>query len=220
MYNRIRILNFRKIIQRSYECKNYWQKYRKNRKIKDFEKRCIDVFYNKINKPNCNVLDMGCGTGEPYDAYLINKGCKLTGIDFSKFHINQAKCNFPDATFICQNFFSFNSNIKFDGIVLFYSFFHIHRSEHKKLLLKLYSLLSPNGAILMNVRKEDSGDIKYKDNFCGLPMCWSHYDYQTFSQLVISIGFTITLLGDEKDYGSNESHLWIIMQKKFDYLRR
>ncbi|QVK18268.1 class I SAM-dependent methyltransferase [Mycoplasmatota bacterium] len=213
MQNLIYYNNFKRIIKRSYEINNYWKKYRENRQLTKFEKESIDSFIISLKSPVKKVLDLGCGTGLPYDDYLVKNGCYLTGIDFSKKHISMAKKNIPNAKFIYDDFLSYKFSNKFTGILLFYSFFHIHRSNHNYLLKKIYNLLLDNGIVLMNVRSEDSGDIKYKDNFCGKPMCWSHFNFEKFHSMAISCGFSIKVLGDEKDYGSDESHIWIIMKK-------
>ena len=44
-------------------------------------------------------------------------------------------------------------------------------------------------------------------------MVWSNYDINTFCDIATDIGFKQIVLGDEKDFGSKESIVWIILTK-------
>lgn len=74
-------------------------------------------------------------------------------------------------------------------------------------------MLMPQGKVLLNIRKEGCGKPKYRKNFCGKPLCWSHYDRDTFLPVIHHIGFAYEIIGDEKLHGSSESHLWLILSK-------
>ena len=158
-------------------------------------------------------MDVGCGAGVPFDLYFVDQGCKITGIDASKTQIGKAMMNIPSAKFINMDFIKYQDEALYDGIVLLYSLFHIQREYHLIVMQKIYNLLTPQGKVLLNIRKEDCGKLKYRKNFCGKPMCWSHYDSDTFLSIIHSIGFTYEIIGDEKSYGSSESHLWLILSK-------
>ena len=43
-----------------------------------------------------NVLDVGCGTEEPWGKYFINAGYDYTGVDASQKSIDLCKQRFPD----------------------------------------------------------------------------------------------------------------------------
>jgi SAM-dependent methyltransferase len=43
----------------------------------------IDDFYKRLPCRTGNLLDLGCGAGEPFPAYFIEQGWRVTGVDFS-----------------------------------------------------------------------------------------------------------------------------------------
>jgi len=201
------------MVKKSYNENSYHEVYRNNRDLTSFERTAMCKFLRCIDSESPNILDMGCGTGKPYDEFLVKNKCRVTGLDYSKSHINLASKNVPQVKYVYANFLSYNYSEIYDGVIMLYSLFHVQRDYHQKLLQNIYNHLSAKGKILLNVRKEDSGDIKYKRNFCGKPMFWSHYDYKTFKKIVRSIGYRLTYLGDEKKHGSSESHIWLILEK-------
>lgn len=200
-------------VRRAYNENQYDLVYRQNRDLTSFETSVLQTFLKSISFESPSIIDIGCGTGRPYDRFLISNNCSVLGIDLSKRHIVAARANVPQGTYICKDFLQYKDKKLYDGAMMLYSLFHIHRDYHKTVLEKVYNFLNNNGKLLLNVRKEDCGDIKYKENFCGKPMYWSHYDFKTFKDIAETVGFRVKVLGDEKDYGSSESHLWILLKK-------
>lgn len=49
-----------------------------------------DRYLEKLNgmlEPNSLILDLGCGSGRPVDAFLIARGHRVIGLDFSEAQI-------------------------------------------------------------------------------------------------------------------------------------
>lgn len=201
------------IVTKYYNCNEYNEVYRTKNELTTFESSVINEYCSQLPSDKPHVFDIGCGAGIPFDTYFVNKGCKITGIDISKSQINKARINLPLENFIIADIMSYRDEALYDGIVLLYSLFHIQREYHHKLMKKIYNLLTPGGKVLLNIRKEDSGRVKYRHEFCGKPMCWSHYDCNRFLDIVTNIGFSYQIIGDEKSFGSFESHLWVILSK-------
>ena len=44
-------------------------------------------------------------------------------------------------------------------------------------------------------------------------MAWSFFDADTNMRMIVESGFAIQKTANEKDFGSAESHLWILAQK-------
>lgn len=201
------------IVTYCYNNNEYNEVYRYKKTLTEFEYLALDTYLNALSSDNPRVLDVGCGAGLPFDSYFVHQGCKITGIDISKTQISNAKMNIPTAKFINMDFMKYQDETLYDGAVLLYSLFHIQREKHPIVMQKIYNMLMPQGKVLLNIREEDCGKLKYRNNFCGKPMCWSHYDSDTFLSIIHRIGFEHEIIGDEKLYGSLESHLWLILSK-------
>lgn len=191
----------------------YNEVYRYQKALTKFEYLAINTYLNTLSSDSPYIMDVGCGAGVPFDSYFVDHGCKIIGIDASKVQINKAMMNIPSAKFINMDFMKYQDETLYDGVVLLYSLFHIQRDYHSIVMQKIFNLLKPQGKVLLNIRKEDCGKLKFRKSFCGKPMCWSHYDSDTFLSIIHDIGFTSEIIGDEKLYGSAESHLWLILSK-------
>jgi len=208
-------IDMRTLVEKGYDEGNYEMEYRSSEKLHSLEKKFLSRFCKSIHKNggSCKgaILDLGSGTGIPYDKYLVKKGFSLTGIDISKKHITLAKKNVPEAKFIKGDFSKLKfKNESFDAIVSFYAIFHLPRSEHKTVLKKMHDLLVDDGIILITLGCKD---IKISvDPFVGSKMAWSSYPAEKNKQLVERCGFNILLLGEE--HHGREHHLWVLGQKR------
>lgn len=201
-------------VRHSYNTNHYNEIYRERSNLTKFENIAFSKFFSYLHKSEPCILDIGCGAGKPYDIFLQQKNCQLTGVDCSKKQIERAQKNVPNAKYIVVDFMKYKASPKYDGIIMLYSLFHIKREYHEDILRKSYEMLDQGGKMLITVRREDSGNIKYRSNFCGQPMLWSHYSYKAFKRILRSVGFSFDVIGDEKSYGSSESHLWLLLEKR------
>ncbi len=109
---------------------------------------CIRTFC-KLLPANARILDIGCGTGRPIDAYLSRKGYSVVGIDSSERMIQAAlACQLPNATFLVGDFMDFTAPEPFDAVIAFDSLWHIEESKQACLYPSVSSLLRPNGYFL------------------------------------------------------------------------
>ena len=202
--------NMRKLVRQGYNEGNYNKFYdRKSSKLTPFDKLMCDELISRL-KEDSQILDLGCGTGLPYDKYFVKNKMNLTGIDISEKHIELAKKNVKTAKYLVGDFFSKDIKEKFDAIVSFFAIFHIPRTEHKKLFERINSLLKNNGYILLTLGA-DSMKYDVNPNFAGAPMAWSSYSVENNKKLVCRAGFEILLVVE--DYRT-ERHLWILAKKK------
>ena len=160
------------------------------------------------------VLDAGCGAGLPISQMLSEK-FEVTGVDFSEAQIELAKKNVPDATFICQDItkLDFPDNT-FDGICSYYAIIHIPREEHQLLLTNFHRMLKPDGLALLCLGAENVAD-DIDENFLGTRMYWSHYDSETYLEMLKQCGFSILWSKRVAD-GTCEGagHLFTLVQKQ------
>jgi len=120
-------------VKEEYEKGDYEGDYREGREVREKERELLGQLFDRISEES-SVLDLGCGTGLPFDRYLSDQGFQVTGVDISKKHVEMARENFPEAEFIAGDFFKrdFDEG-SFDAVVSFYAIFHIPREEHPEL---------------------------------------------------------------------------------------
>ena len=175
--------------------------------------RLLDELTTRL-QAGAKVLDAGCGAGVPISQMLSEK-FEVTGVDFSEAQIELAKKNVPNATFICQDMtqLDFPDNT-FDGISSYYAIIHIPREEHQLLLANFHRILKLNGLALLCLGAENLID-DIDENFLGTRMYWSHYDSETYLEMLTQCGFSILLsklVADASCEGAG--HLFVLVQKQ------
>lgn len=198
-------MNYKKLVKQGYnQCaKNYLSQrdlFKNQKYLEDLVQRL---------KPNSKILDLGCGAGIPNDKFLIEKGFNIIGVDISSEQIKLARKNLPQGNFVVKDISEINfPNNSFDAIISFYTIFHIKREEHQQLFNKLFSILKPNGYLLVTMGSSDWEGI---EDFHGSKMFWSHYGVNKNLDIVKNSGFKI--INHEIDTSGGEKHLIILAQK-------
>lgn len=115
-----------------------------------FERPWLDRFLARIPAGSA-VLDLGCGTGEPIARYLGERGCEVTGVDFSAAMLGIARGYHPHGKWIEADFRDLDLAMRFSGIIAWNSFFHLTRDEQRSCIPRLARHLSAGGAVLLTV---------------------------------------------------------------------
>lgn len=106
----------------------------------------INEFLAKL-KPNSKILDLGGGTGKLTDLF-IKEGHQAICYDFSKEMMKKALEYFPDLPYILDDMLNIEQHFEsdtFDGIIAFYSLFHIPREDLNNVFASINRLLKNNG---------------------------------------------------------------------------
>jgi len=166
--------------------------------------------FTELLRPPASVLDIGCGSGEPIDHFLVARGYDVIGVDISSKQIELARQLVPGARFEVQNMLTLKpGQYAVGGIVSFYAIFHTPRERHAGLLRTFASFLRPGGAVLITMGAEDY-EGKEQD-FHGVEMYWSHFGSTRNRQLVDAAGFDIELA--EIDNSGGEAHQVILARR-------
>lgn len=156
--------------------------------------------------PAGRVLDLGCGAGLPVSGFFAERGFAVTGLDISPRMVDLARANVPGARFEVGDMLDLKpGQYAFDGIVSFYSVFHVAREQHVGLFQVLHSFLHRNGALLVTMGAEA---WEGSEPFHGVEMHWSHYDAAENRRLLEAAGFTV--IADEIDTSEDERHQVLI----------
>ncbi len=207
--------DMREIVKKGYEEGDYYKFYRLSERMDEYplEKSNVDRLTALL--PNgARILDLGCGSGIPFDKYLADQGFQITAVDFVQKHIDMARESVPNATFIQEDIAEVDfSTGSFDAVLSLYTIFHIPRQEHRDLLLSIRRILRDGGLMLvtMGTFHEDENEI---GDFIGSEMAWSSYSLEENLRMVEESGFKILHWEEEGEKGLPEHHLWILAQKE------
>ena len=150
------------------------------------------------------VLDVGCGVGVPYTQALAQR-FTVTGVDSSSEMIQRARANVPNGSFIHADIMSVEFPPSgFNGVVAFYSIFHLPREEHSELFRRIYNWLQPGGYFLCTLA-HSSEEAYTEDDFFGVTMYWSNCGLEDYKEILTWVGFTLletSVIG----HGYTEAH--------------
>lgn len=137
---------------------------------------------------NASLLDIGCGAGEK-SKYIIKKGFKITGIDFSEKMIKLAKISVPVGKFFVKDIQQpLNLGKTFDGIFAQAILLHIPKKEVMSVLNNITEPLKSDGYFYIAVKEWRPGNPQeqiVKENTYG-------YEYERF--------FSYFTLNELRDY--------------------
>lgn len=197
----------REKVKEGYDEGDYEGDYRKGREVREKERELLDQLFDRVS--GSRVLDLGCGTGLPFDRFLVEKDFDVTGVDISEKHVKMARENVPEANFIEGDFFeiSFEENT-FDAVVSFYAIFHIPRQEHPELFAQIRKWVKEDGAVLITLGPEEMDN--HQGEIGGQKMLWSSYAPEKNIELLEDAGLDILTTYTE-DY-RDENHFWVLAE--------
>jgi len=104
------------------------------------------------------VLDLGCGAAGHIGRYLHDRGCRVTGVDFSERSIETARQVQPDLEFVVADFrrLPFDDG-SIDGIVAFYSLIYGSDTDVVAALAEGRRVLRRGGRLLAAVHGDPDG---------------------------------------------------------------
>ena len=188
--------------------------YEENRGFFDISE-ILDSFYSQLTFEEGNLLDLGCGAGEPVARYFIDRNWAVMGVDFSEQMLELASKYVPEMTTHHADIsdVEFEKN-QFNAITATYSLFHVPAVEHFKLFENIYHWLSADGKALFTYATEEYTGNKafngYK-TFMEQELFYSHKTPDALYQDLEKIGFTISST-EYKNIG-DETFLWVTVTK-------
>ena len=144
---------------------------------------------DRLLGPNSLVLDLGCGAGLPVDRWLVDRGHRVVGLDFSDAMLALAQRNVPKARYELRDVATLASGeYRVDAVVSFFALIHIDRRIHHDVLTRIRSWLPKGGAMLITT---GFSHWEGREDFYGVEMAWSHFDRETNCRLIEESGFSI-----------------------------
>jgi SAM-dependent methyltransferase len=201
----------RALVRRGYDRGAYDREFRARDALTPLEARFLARLSDGL-PAGARILDLGSGTGVPYDRHLAAQGYALTGVDFSAKHVALARANVPAAAYVQGDFSAVTFPAEsFDAVVSFYAVFHLPREEHAGLFRRIAGWLKPGGLLLATL---GAGDMPYdEDEFAGARMAWSSYAPTAYLRLLAESGLALRWAEFEGRPGDEEHHFWLLAQK-------
>lgn len=150
------------------------------------ERKWLDKFIAVI-RPRSEILDVGCGGGDPVARYFIEQGFSVTGIDIANAMIDIAQSRFPTITWVQMDMRALDFGQKFDGIVSWDSFFHLSPEEQRLTLTHFFNHLKPGGAMLLTVGDKEGEVLGQVE---GEEVYHSSLDPLEYKRIFSSAGFS------------------------------
>jgi SAM-dependent methyltransferase len=94
------------------------------------------------------ILDIGCGAGEPIADYMIAEGYNVTGIDSSPTLISFCRSRQPNHRWLVADMRTLALGMRFTGLIAWDSFFHL-TPEDQTLMFPIFRAHAAPGAGLL-----------------------------------------------------------------------
>jgi SAM-dependent methyltransferase len=120
----------------------------------------------RVLPPGGAVIDLGCGSGIPITAVLVEEGLHVYAVDASVSLVQAFRDNFPGVQVVCEAvedsiFFGRN----FNGVLAWGLLFLLSTGEQLRLIQKIADVLTPGGRLLFTAPAEP---LMWKDAMTGL----------------------------------------------------
>lgn len=160
-----------------------------------------------------NVLDAGCGSGQPVAARLV-RDYRVTGLDFASNQLRLAKRGVPGMAQVLGDLRSLPfADGGFAGVVSYYAIIHVPRRHHQRIYGEIFRVLAPGGVALICTGANDLPE--WREDYLGAPMFWSHFDRATNLAMFEAAGFSVVqeqVIADETS-GGDSGHLFALLRK-------
>ena len=165
-----------------------------------FEQSWLDRFVSCLPSGG-NVLDVGCGAGEPIARYLIDQRFNVTGIDAAPAMVEICRSRFPAQHWRVMDMREMSLDQSFDGIIAWDSFFHLDPDEQRAVLRRFRGHLKPGGALMVTVG-DQAGEVLGRVN--GVEVYHSSLAPEEYRAILQTAGFEdVTLVLCDESCGGH-----------------
>ncbi|MEZ5316851.1 MAG: methyltransferase domain-containing protein [Vicinamibacterales bacterium] len=134
------------------------------------------------------VLDVGCGMAEPIARYVIGAGFRVTGIDSAPSLIALCRTRFPDSTWLVGDMRQLDLGCRFDGIVAWDSFFHLHPDDQRAMFPRFAAHAGTDAPLLFTSGTAHGEAI---GSYQGEPLYHGSLDRAEYERLLAGHGFRV-----------------------------
>lgn len=175
----------------------------------------LDELFARLPASPGNLLDLGCGAGEPCARTFVDRGWRVTGVDFSAAMLGLAARYVPEMERLHADMREVHfAPQRFDAITAIYSLFHVPRADHPALLARIRDWLRPDGRFLFTyATRAYTGAERFDGTitFMGQRLFYSHTTPEELRRQAEGAG----LLWEDsrpRDIGG-ETFLWVTLAR-------
>jgi len=125
------------------------QQWDRDRNKSLFERRWLDRFLAIAGEAG-DILDLGCGSGEPIARHIIASGRSVTGLDASPGLIALCRERFPDQQWQLADMRHAALGRRFGGVLAWDSFFHLSANDQRTMFAIFRAHAAPGAALMFN----------------------------------------------------------------------
>ena len=152
------------------------------------EKSWLDRFCSLLPS-HANILDCGCGAGEPIATYLTAQGHTVTGIDSSETMVRMFRDRLPNQRALVQDMRKLSLAETFDGILAWDSFFHLNPDDQRRMFPVFRAHAKPGAALMFTSGSSHGEAIGVLQ---GEPLYHASLDSAEYQILLEDHGFHVT----------------------------
>ncbi|RYD93935.1 MAG: class I SAM-dependent methyltransferase [Sphingomonadales bacterium] len=112
-----------------------------------FERPWLDRFLMSVPAGGA-ILDIGCGSGEPFARHFVERGYRVTGVDSSERLIALCRSRMPEQDWHVADMRRLALGRSFDALIAWDSFFHLTADDQRAMFAVFRDHAAP-GAVLM-----------------------------------------------------------------------
>lgn len=167
----------------------------------ELKKPYLDLVETKITA-GANILDLGCGTGEPIARFFIEKKYNLIGIDGAEKMIAICKKKFPNNIWLVEDMSNIALAERFEAIIMWDSLFHLGFVKQREMFQLIQSYAKKGTVLLFNtgIKKEE-----VISNWAGQEFYHASLDIAEYKALLAKYGFVIL----QNDITDENTAIWL-----------
>ncbi|MEX3015057.1 trans-aconitate 2-methyltransferase [Gymnodinialimonas hymeniacidonis] len=109
-------------------------------------------------EPRLDVLDLGCGSGQPIAQWFVERGDSVTGVDGAAAMVAELRDRVPAARAICADMRTLDLGQTYDIILAFNSFFHLSEKDQQA-MFPIFATHAAAGARLVFTSGPSHGEV-------------------------------------------------------------
>lgn len=139
-------------------------------------------------EPGDAVLDVGCGSGRPMAASLLERGFRVTGADSSANLVAHAAADLQDARFVQADMRTLDLGETFAGILAWHSLFHLSAADQRLTLPRLLAHAAPRATIMFTSGRYEGFLV---GSWRGEPLYHGSLGPEEYQSILTSQGFFV-----------------------------